>query len=253
MSTDKILINVPTFNRKKIAELSLAQIYKYKTENCFVQIYNDHSTEYDNDWLTPWADEVIKHPKQLGVHHLRWHQFREFIKTDYNFLYLTDNDTLHDPDYVKRMMELYHKYKTADGRKLPVTLYNTKHHFFATIKETEDMIIRKTAPGVSMLLDRGMVETIVDWIDKNTVFDYAWDFRIIEMLHLPWITSNISYLEHYGADGINNKTYDADTAHNPSDYLKSTRPIIMDYLINNKEFDKSILNPVITLKENSGI
>lgn len=243
MSQEKILINTPTFNRKKIAELSLAQIYKYKTPNCTVQIYNDHSTEYDNTWLAPWADQVIQLPKQLGVHHLRWHQFREFVKSDFNFLYLTDNDTLHDPNYVGRMMELYHKYKTADGRKLPITLYNTKHHFYTNIKETEDIVIRKTAPGVSMLLDRNMVETIVSWIDNNRVFDYAWDFRIIEMMGLPWITSNMSYLEHYGADGINNKTYDQDIAHNPSPYLIAAKPIVMDYLINGKEFDRSILKP----------
>ena len=65
----------------------------------------------------------------MGVQHIRWHQFREFAKQDeFDYIYMTDNDAFHDPDYINQLLTLHKKYKTKNGMKLPVCLYNTIYH-----------------------------------------------------------------------------------------------------------------------------
>ena len=36
----------------------------------------------------------------MGVDNLRWHQFRSFLEQDeFDVLYFTDSDAVHDPEY----------------------------------------------------------------------------------------------------------------------------------------------------------
>lgn len=120
-STKQILIVVSAFNRKKITALSLAQTMRYKTSYCHLQVYNDHSTEYDNAFLANYADEVIQLPDKMGINKLRWYQFRKFLETDFEFLYLTDSDVIHDPQYMFMLEMLYEKGKGS----LPISLFNS--------------------------------------------------------------------------------------------------------------------------------
>jgi peptidylprolyl isomerase len=225
-----ILISVPVFNRKKITQLSLAQTKRYKTSHCYLQVYNDHSTEYDNSFLMPCADEVIQLPKKMGTHNLRLYQFRKFLETDFDFIYMTDNDVIHDPQYINVLEILY---KMGD-RKLPVCIYNTIFHMQEgnILYHGNGIFLRKTAPGVSMFYDRKMVEKIVSMLDKigNSHDDFGWDYRAIAYLDLPWITSETSYLEHYGGNGSHNYDYERDRALNPTKYLKEKRESILKYL-----------------------
>ena len=49
-------------------------------------------------------------------------------------------------------------------------------------------------------------------------------------MRLPWLTPEISYLEHFGAGGINNDNYTRDRAVNRKEYLKQKRGLILEYL-----------------------
>jgi len=226
-----ILICIPVFNRKKITELSLVLTKKYKTSNCYLQVYNDHSTEYNNSFLQPYADEVIQLPDKMGIHNLRFYQFRQFLKTDFDFLYLTDNDVIHDPQFISMLGKL-HK---ISNKNLPVSLYNN----IFTMQPgmilycKKGILLRSTVPGNSMFFNREMVKKIVESLDKdNKTLDYLpWDNKVAIYLDLPWISSEISYLEHYGAHGINNDNYERDRAINPTKYLRDKRATILDYLM----------------------
>jgi peptidylprolyl isomerase len=232
-SKHSILIIVPSFNRKKTTQLSLAQTRRYKTNYCHLQVYNDHSTEYDNSFLTTLADEVIQLPTKMGIHDLRQHHLRKFLETKFDFLYLTDNDVLHDPMYVTILELLYE----IGNCRLPVCLYNTQYHNQANniLYNNQGIMLKKTAPGVSMFFDRSMVDKIVSVMDKsgNAHDLISWDYRVIAYLDLPWITSETSYLEHFGADGIHNADFERDRAINPSQYLRERRESVIQYLTKN--------------------
>ena len=118
--------------------------------------------------------------------------------------------------------------------KLPVCLYNSRDHSGdKTILYNENRIMmKKTAPGLSMFFDRKMVEKMVGVLD-NVGHDhdtYGWDYRAIAYLGLPWITPEVSFLEHYGGDGLHNIDYETDRAINPTQYLQERRHSILRYL-----------------------
>ena len=229
-SSKKILIVVSAFNRKKITALSLKQTQRYKTPYCHLQVYNDHSTEYDSSFLSSYADEVIELPIKMGIDKLRWLQFRKFLDTDFDFLYLTDNDVIHDPHYLDMFDTLHEKGK----RKLPVSLFSSiftlRPQMILYYKN--NMFLKATAPGISMFYNRRMVEKIMTISEKmGNVFDYLpWDNRAAAFLGLPWLTPEMSYLEHFGADGMNNDNYERDRAINPTEYLQGRRDKILQYL-----------------------
>jgi peptidylprolyl isomerase len=233
----KILICVSAFNRRKMTELCLSQIQRYKAKNCFLQVYNDHSNEYNNDFLKNYADEVIQLPLKMGIHNLRIYQLKRFLESDFDLLYFTDNDVLHDPEFIKVLNFLYE----LGNKELPVCIYNSRFH-----AKPENVIffkngvsLRKTAPGVSMLYDKNMAERIIRYIDKIGSFlnDISWDYRIIAYLDKPFITTDISYLEHFGAEGIHNADFERDRAINPTFYLKSMRQNIINFLVNGEYLD----------------
>ena len=228
-----ILISVCVFNRKKITQLSLAQTKRYKTSYCHLEVYNDHSTEYDNSFLEPYADEVIQLPAKMGIDNLRWYQFRKFLETDFDFLYMTDNDIIHDPQYVPMLEALYE----IGNKRLPVCLYNSQFHMDPNIIlfYKSGLILKETAPGFSMFYDRKMVDKIVAKIDKVGIDNrhISWDYKASSYLCLPYITPERSFLEHYGAGGKSNIDYERDRAINPTKYLQVRRESILKYLIEN--------------------
>lgn len=225
-----ILVAIPVRNRKKIVQLSLAQTKRYKTSSCHLQVYNDHSTEFGNSFLKPYADEVIQLPEKMGIDNLRWHQFRKFLETDFDCLYMTDSDVVHDPNYIAVLERLYR----AGKAQLPVSLFNgiftMQPRMILYCKD--GMFLKTSAPGNSMFYDRNMVENIVDTLDKTAgVLDYLpWDNKAVACLGLPWIAPEVSYLEHFGAQGVNNDNYERDRAINPTEYLQSRRGPILQYL-----------------------
>jgi glycosyltransferase involved in cell wall biosynthesis len=246
----KILICVPVFNRKNITELVLENLYKYK-EDATLYAYNDWSTEFDNDFLEPLCDKVFKLPASnkvvvkneknkngMGVQHLRWYQFREFLNQDeHDYIYFTDSDALHDPNYIQVLKTMHGKYKMKNGDKLPVSLYDTVWHSQPQnlLKEGSDVYMRRTSAGISQLYSKDMVKKIVDTLNKQSEDPiYAWDYRAQEYLGLPFLTTKTSYVEHFGAvkDSMHTPQgqWDRDRATNPSQYLKDIRNSVITYL-----------------------
>jgi hypothetical protein len=254
----KILTCVPVYNRKKLTRLVLENLYKYK-EDSEIWVYNDWSSDYNNDYLEDICDQIFKLPsstkkvvknesnkKGMGVQHLRWYQLREFLNQDkFDYIYFTDNDAMHDPSYIEQLKEISKKYKLKDNRRLPVCLYNTRWHSQPQnlLKETEDVYMRKTAPGISQLFSKEMVEIMVKELDNLPEDpDYAWDYHTSSFLKLPFLTTKISFVEHYGADNeamhATKGEWDRDRAINPTEYLAENRDKIIGYLEGKNEKPK---------------
>ena len=129
----------------------------------------------------------------------------------------------------------------AGNGKLPVSLYNSiftmQPRMILVYKD--GLFLKTTAPGCSMFFDRKMVQQIVAMLgrpDKN-IDHLPWDNKVSAYLNLPWITPEISYIDHYGAGGINNVTYERDRAVNPTHYLYDRRSAIVQYLLGETELE----------------
>jgi hypothetical protein len=246
----KILICVSVFNRKTITELVLENINKYK-KDAVLWVYNDWSTEYDNDFLEPLCDKVFKLPASnkivvknetnkngMGITHMRWYQFREFLKQDeYDYIYFTDSDALHDPEFIDRLKTIHCKYKMKNGEKMPVSLYDTLWHSQAQnlLRDASDVFMRKTSAGISQLYSKDHVKSLVSFLDKEVKDPiYAWDYYFTNTVKIPFLTSKTSYVEHFGAVKESMHTpegqWDRDRAINPSPYLKDIRDSVIAYL-----------------------
>ncbi len=222
----KLLIEVQTFNRKTITEICLNQIKNYK-EDAFLKIVNDYSTEYDNEWLKNFGDEVIIHEKKLSINRLKWRTFTSFLETDFTHLYMCDNDIYHDPEFIS----ILRKYK---GNNLPITLYRSSFiHSFGDgvskyLKHWDKISLKSGLfGGASVFLNRDHIEKIVSKLpDEETwatlTSKEAWDSKIQKMIDDKkfYLIPKESYCEHFGTGGQNHKTKNSDYALNPTQYIK---------------------------------
>lgn len=223
----KIWITISTFNRKKITEIVLRQILAFKKDS-FVNVTDDYSTEYDVDWLCSLGvDQVERPPEKYGIDKIRALELRKFLGTNYDLIYFTDNDAYHDPEYVQILKDGYNKFKK------PLSLYNSIYHTGHNEALDNSFVLRKTIPGISQLYDRPMAEKIVNKLNlADSGWTRMWDYMFVEFLETKVVTSQTSYVQHYGANGLNSgpNDYDRDRALGPSKHLIETREKILGEL-----------------------
>lgn len=228
----KIYIAVTTYNRKKITELCLNQLKQVSNESD-IFIYDDGSTEYDETWLKQFSDHVSI-SKNKGIEEQRLQHFKDFYNSEYEFLYLTDNDAFHDTNWEDMAILLHDKWN------VPISLYNSNCHTHFTVDDTEQFeVIREYLPGISIFLDREMVKRVLD--DSNThggkliAKHGGFDWRVGELYNNKVIISRTSYVDHYGYGGMHcNLHENGDWALNPTGALFFLKKRIIDYLQYNK-------------------
>jgi len=225
-----LLIVMTTYNRKAVTEVCLKNMEAVKGEAA-LWVVDDHSTEYglkDLERLAPTA-MVRQYDKKLGVEKLRAQIQGDALKTLFKYIYHTDNDAYHDPDWLHRLFELHQKHTKLIG------LFNSRHHFDKTIRfsdqlskmagfKKDDVRFRRACPGISFFFDMSLIKE-VPAVGKGQ----CWDFAFGEKL-LPAVISTTSYVEHFGADGLHNKTFDHDRSQNPTKWLQKQRTILIDQL-----------------------
>ena len=252
----KVLIALSTFNRKNLTEISLKNLCSIinKDENAELAIYDDGSDKYDINFLKRFSNLVLRFPRPGGVERSRARAFRDFVHVykDFQFLYITDNDTIHDVDFLKKLRETYDYYSIHLERPCPVGLFNSRFHMQAEniLNEDDRISMRKTCPGVSQFYDRKMVEQMVKFIDENPVFEtlYGFDYYWPMQLKLPFLQSKVSYLEHFSRDksepGMHSKItdnpkedFERDRAINPTNFLKNCREDVIEYILYEKKIN----------------
>jgi hypothetical protein len=207
----KILVYIPCYNRKRIAELCIPTVEAGLESQDRLSIWNDGSTEYDDHWLKQWADEV-RHPRSpndekilisVGIEKQRRAHFVNFIHRDedYTHMYLTDSDAIHDPNWRSKALELQDKYCGV-----PVCLYDTTAHsnlIGNTLEDdpSSDVIWRRVAPGISYLLTRDHVMKIVESI-RDIPDPLHWDWLIPAILGNWFAISRTCYVDHLGYHGL---------------------------------------------------
>lgn len=93
-------------------------------------IYDDHSTAYSEKYLERYADEVIRFDVRGGIEKSKARAFRDFNTKyiDYDLLYLTDNDAIHDPAFISILSEIFAGQEKYSAQVNPVGLFNSVFH-----------------------------------------------------------------------------------------------------------------------------
>lgn len=232
MSDARILICVPCHNRKAIVEQCLPTLLHGDGPHDTVVLYNDGSTEYDRKFLEKFDVHFIRENyPSIGIERQRRNHFDDFIKHNcQTHLYLTDSDSIHDPEWRSHALKLQ---DAANG--LPVCLYNTAAHARLqgnTISEEGEIIWRRVAPGISYLLTREHVEQVVSamrFSPKDA--HWNWDWTVPAILGNRMAISKVSYVDHIGHGGYHHPAdegYDGgDRALNPTSWLVAKRAEIV--------------------------
>ncbi len=226
----KILFECHVYNRKKITEICLNQINQFRDKTISdLHIVNDHSTEFDNEWLSQFG--IVKQwPDKETINVLMYRSFKEFLNTDYTHMYHFDNDAFHDSLYFDTLIKLH-----LQSNGLPVTLYKSSYvasfpNACSTVGSLPSGLIRSGVyGGISVFLSREHIQKIVDnltfsenvWKSRPNP---GWDVQIQN-----WINEDkkhavpiMSFVEHYGWKGKNHSDWFNDVAVNPTPFLKET-------------------------------
>lgn len=252
MSEARIYIAVPFHGRFNIADPCFSTLRHAALVTDYIAAYGDGCEL--SAYVSRKADWSFEDP-HVGIERQRRRHFMDFdgIKGGMPFthLYLTDSDAIHDPNWRDALLSIQSK---CDGA--PVCGYNTEAHARlqgSTISETEDVIWRRTAPGISFLLTREHVEKVVAWLRANPALEHwHWDWTVPRILGERFATTKTSYVDHIGFGGYHHPAgegYDGgDRATNPTPWLVKKRAEIVSQLQHeDAENPRSSLNrPVAT-------
>jgi hypothetical protein len=150
-------------------------------------------------------------------------QFSHFLNAETDdLLYCVDNDGFHDYRWNQRLFDLWSVHKSI------VCLYNSYDHSIAkkspyyilpygnNIAETEDVVFRYSCGGISLLLNRQLIQrNFKGWMS----FGYDWQ---VPRWDRHVCTSRQSYVAHINYDGMHTHLSGGaiDLGMNPTDYLK---------------------------------
>lgn len=221
----RIAIYVPCFNRKRITELCLPTLRAAMSERDELHLYDDGSTEFDDEWLTRFG-EVTSGPN-IGTEAQRRQHFKDFWAGDAEWMYLTDPDAIHAPNALEELLRIAAKHQASH-----ICGYDTMAHVRLAgntiIDRPEDEVIwRKVAPGISYLLSRHAVSKVMPFVNDLTAFD--WQLPAIFGNYFP--VTRRSVLDHLGWQGLrhpaNAGPNEGDVARNPVEWLISKRAEIV--------------------------
>ena len=246
----KILIALSTFNRPVITDICLKNLSGFRSDDVRLVVYDDASQAYDKDYLLGYADEVVRFPSRGGIARSRAKTLRDFHYrfTDFDLLYLTDNDTVHDPGFLDVIRSVF---AIQAGREVsyPLSLFNTAFHNAPEniLGESADYLFTRSIPGVSQCYDRRIAATIVDVLNTNPELEFidGWDWHYVTVLARPCMMTKTSYLEHFARDrheggmhipnsGMGDAglpDFEQDRAANPTPWLAAIRPEVIRKLL----------------------
>lgn len=199
--SQRIYIAVPCHNRRLIVRRCLPTVRAAMQPGDLMVAYDDGSKEYGPTFLEQWADLAVREPHPIGVERQRANHFRAFWSSDFDLLYLTDSDALHDFDWRNQAVRIQGKYSGA-----PLCLYNTDAHVRLVGNTIEDdlaseVIWRRVAPGISYLLTREHVGKIIRALPMMPEH-WNWDWAVPGLLGNRMAVSRISYVDHLGLGGM---------------------------------------------------
>ncbi len=206
---------------------------RHKSTGDQIYVCDDHSTDFTTSALEGYADTIVTLPEKsnYGPDTIRWHQMEYFLSSPHEFMYCTDNDAYHDPDFIETLLAIYTK---VGNSKLPVSLFNSYYHNSEgnIVLKKGPITLKRTAPGISMFFNKPMVEKILKRMQSAPVQHQGmdWDFRACGYLEQFFITSESSYLEHFGFGGLHYSEQNNDVALNPTPFIEKSRKPIIEYL-----------------------
>lgn len=216
----KLLIGICTCNRKQIIEYTAKSLSEVKgIEKAKIVIYDDCSDEYDIDFLKkmyPMAYKIVRNEKRLGADYNTEQMYRDFCKSQENYLFNADSDLLFNSNVIDIIEENIRATEKINS-KIIFSVFNTPNH--KTIKKIDKNLYQKESIGAAgAVLSKQVVKTFVETIPKQYSYkipsiDHFFCSKLKQDDYKILCTQN-SYVQHIGLIGQNSFFYNTDWGEN---------------------------------------
>lgn len=206
-----IMFGICTYNRKSIMEMSSASLARVKgIQDVNVQVFDDHSQEYDTDYLHsryPFAKSIVTSDTNTGADANSIRMLRNFLSGSEEWLFIADSDLLYCESLMETIQTCIEEYNEK-GYKGVISLFNTYTH---PVQSTIDSLFcRKDEVGAAgVLMHRETVKLIVDSVNSETAYDVQFSRVLLEKGY-DILCTNRSYVQHIGIEGYNSLYYTFD-------------------------------------------
>lgn len=201
----KLMIGICTYNRKKIIEYTSRSLKEIEgIQNACVRIFDDCSTEYDEQYLKekyPMADKITINEKNLGADYNTQKMFKDFANSNNEYLFIADSDLVFNTDVLKHIENGIHELE--EKKEIVIfSLFNAHTH--KTIGNYSEIFeIKKDIGSAGTVISK---EVVKKFIDKPYSGKLSFDNFYCNMLTAEGakiLCSKNSYVQHIGITGQN--------------------------------------------------
>ena len=225
-STLVLIPYAPSQGRRAIADACIPTVLH---PDASVEVWLDGGHVSDACAL-PLSVKLVPRPK-LGLDAIHNAMFLRAAEFPGRYVYFTDADAFHDPDWLPRAISMYRDYQ------MPVCLYNTACHDsghrgplglvtntgrHSTLLDGQSPLrLQASVPGISVFLPIAAVRKIA----QRHLPLVHWDWSV-GVAAGPFACSRASYCGHYGAGGLHHDDAHPDIERNPTPALTAFRSSI---------------------------
>lgn len=193
----KIMIVIPTYNRKKYVDILARSLSECKgIEKADIRVYDDCSTEYGIDYLNEKFSPInakIKRREQRSACTANnyFEMMTDFSNSDNDILFLCDSDLLLRPDALEYLDRIFSQ---TDGF---MTLYNSDLHL--TVKEGAEFDMKLDIGHAAACISKKCVSMFLKLNNPG-----MGDFRLSETMiknGIRILAPRKSYVQHVGVEG----------------------------------------------------
>lgn len=197
----KVTLAIATYQRVDYIErMSASLLASVDISRVSVRVYDDASPGLTEEQLSayfPYAEEIVKRPRNLKADANMAQIFEDFLNTGDDLLLLADSDLIYRPGWLDVALSVLPE---TDG---VLSLYNSRLHPVQLLCEGKAYNLKKDLGAAGTLMTRERVCDIVDAEMPPVAFDWAWSNLFISRgIRLCCLQE--SYIQHIGVIGQNN-------------------------------------------------
>lgn len=252
----KIQLAIATYNRKETVKIFSLVLKKYLPVDINVKIYDDKSSEYDEEFLKeifPFATNIKINLENFKADKNMYQIYQNFLNAEEDILIQLDSDMIISREFFDIVFKIIDEMKKQEA---VYSLYNSDNHKFLKNEKKNIAGInfqrKESLGGACVIFSKKTIEKILKNIqiieNDFSNFDWRWSEYLIQN-NIPIYVSVNSYVQHIGYGGQNN--FNVDNLDFGNNFVSSLDLEIIQFML--EYYEKIFIlqkKRILELKEN---
>lgn len=202
----KLVIGVPTYNRRLIVEKMARSLYMSDiTVDCSIRVYDDSSFEYNENDLRemfPTAQMIHRNSLNVGADSNTWQMYLDFYESGENYFLNADSDLIFSSRWMAEALRLIER---TDGI---LSIFNTRTREGSDYDD--ELCIKDVLGAAGTIMSREIVGLLIegrisdpDFQPEKTI-DYGFS-QYLKKQNIRLFNTKKSYVQHIGFTGYNSR------------------------------------------------